>query len=101
MDTIDNKNSIFSDIELELNREWIYGSELDEPIGERNFVIGLEYFKSIFPELFPERTDIDEFLKIYVPEEDGEKIYQRALRDNALIDETLNIYELSGPELTE
>lgn len=73
--------------ELELNREWIYDDPDDDPVAERNFVIPEKYFNEIFPELFPDEDDIEEFLDIYEPETDGEKIYQRAKKDGKIIDE--------------
>ena len=40
----------------------------------------------IFSELFP-NEDFDTFIEWYVPETDGEKIYQRALKDHEVIEE--------------
>lgn len=73
--------------ELELNRAWIYDDPDDDPIQETNFVIPEGYFLEIFPELFPNAEDPDEFLDIYEPETDGEMIYQRAKKDGKIIEE--------------
>lgn len=81
--------------ELTLNREWIYEDEEhnNDPIGENNFVIENEYFIKIFKELFPKENDVEDFLDVYCPETDGEKMYQRALKDNKIIDEFRTTYE--------
>ena len=83
------------EMELELNRAWIYDKESienDEPIGERNFVISGEYFISIFYEIFP-NENIHDFLDYYEPEKDGEMIYQRAKADGKIIEEQDDLYE--------
>lgn len=84
--------------ELELNRAWIYEEGNDEPIGEKNFVIPADYYSSIFPDLFPVAFEraifmFEDFLDIYEPETDGEKIYQQALKDGKIIKEFDTIYE--------
>ncbi len=95
---------IFKDIclksDIELNRAWIYGGDEDgEPIGEKNFVIDVDYLESIFDELFPEEESMDEFLETYEPETDGEKIYQRALQDGKITSEKDTLYsEEDGQE---
>lgn len=75
--------------ELELNREWLCKDDSDEPYAEKNFVISQEWFLSIFNELFGEQ-DINIFLDCYVPEEDGEKLYQRAKLECEIIEEFIS-----------
>ncbi len=83
--------SLKSDIEL--NRAWIYGEEKDgEPIGEKNFVVDVDYLESIFDELFPNEKSMDEFLEVYEPETNGEKIYQRAVKDGKVTSERTTLY---------
>ena len=79
------KSSI--ELQLELNRTWIYRESAEDPVGEKNFVIPLKYFLYIFPKLFPAEHDIYHFLNVYEPETDGEKIYQQAVRDKQIIEE--------------
>lgn len=75
-------------VEIVLNRAWIYGNGIyEEPTGEKNFVLDAGYLKEIFESLFLSETDFDDFLDTYVPEEDGEKIYQRAKKDGKIIEE--------------
>lgn len=77
-----------SDTEIMLNRQWIHKSGEDEAFAELNFVIDFEYFKRTYHELFGvEQSDIENFLDGYEPEVDGEKIYQRAKIDNAVVNE--------------
>lgn len=76
--------------EIVLNREWLYDN-FDEPVGERNFVISVNYLESIFPLLFPKEESIIEFLDSYVPEEDGEKIYQKAKSDGQVLEEGVDL----------
>ena len=78
--------------ELELNREYIYDKE-NEILAEVNFVIDEEYFLSIFSELFPDEKDIDDFLDAYIPEEDGMKIYERAIEDNKIKEEFVTLHD--------
>ena len=78
--------------ELELNREYIYDKE-NEILAEVNFVINEEYFLSIFPELFPNEKNINDFLDAYVPEEDGMKIYERAVVDGKIKEEFVTLHD--------
>jgi hypothetical protein len=84
-------NGVKLEKQLELNRGWIYAEDdidcENDPIGEKNFVISEEYFLSIFSELFPNERSLEDFLDVYEPETDGEKIYQRALADGKLIED--------------
>ena len=78
---------MITEFQYELNREWLYDKKDEEIIiGEKNFVIRQEYLSDIFSELFP-NEDFDTFIEWYVPETDGEKIYQRALKDHEVIEE--------------
>ncbi len=71
--------------EIELNRAWIY-DENREVIGETNFAIREEYLQRIFEEMFQDEYDtLSFFLDIYEPEDEGERIYQRAIADGELI----------------
>ncbi len=93
MDLLEMFKDIALKSDIELNRAWIYGENEDgEPIGEKNFVIDVDYLESIFDELFPEEESMDEFLEGYEPETDGEKIYQRALKDGKIVSEKDTIY---------
>lgn len=88
------KVNITTIIELELNRGFVYGNgDAEEPTGEKNFVIRAEYFKSIFPKLFPDESCSALFLETYEPETDGEKLYGRARIDDAIIEEFETRYE--------
>lgn len=79
--------------ELQLNRAWIYEEGIDEPIGEKNFVIPADYFSSIFPVFFLDEHDMNDFLDVYEPETDGEAIYRKALVDGKIIEEFDTFYE--------
>ena len=79
------------DCGYELNREWLYDED-DEIIGERNFVVKVDYFNRIFSELFP-NENLDEFLDWYEPETDGEKIYQKALSDGETMLEFVTFHQ--------
>lgn len=74
--------------EYELNRGWVYNDE-EDPIGETNFVISEDNLKMIVNILFGPK-DFDNFLCVYIPEEDGEKIYSYA-KENNMIKEDLGI----------
>lgn len=70
--------------EIELNRAWVFNNE-EECIGETNFVVKESYLKKILPQITDE--DYEDFLDVYEPETDGEKIYQIALSDNKIIED--------------
>ena len=73
--------------QIELNRAWIYDNK-HETIGETNFVVSEEFIKKVFEETYSaDYDDVEEFLDIYVPEEDGDYIYQRALKENEIIED--------------
>lgn len=74
--------------QLELNRKWLRHKEGDEPYGELNFVISQPLFVQIYTDHFVmDWDDAEAFLSAYVPEEDGEKIYQIAKAQGAIIEE--------------
>jgi len=75
-------------VEFELNRKWILDSE-GEPIGETNFVVPAKWLRELYDVEYANNYDsLDEFLEIYEPETDGEFIYQKAIKDGILIDDT-------------
>lgn len=77
------------EFEHELNRKWIYDNE-KEIIGETNFIVPTHWLKEVFNELNNDKKfvceydDFEDFEKSYVPETDGELIYQKAIVDNVL-----------------
>ena len=83
--------------EIELNRKWLYEDEDDFPIGERNFVIPVEYLFSLMEMFGVDEDDVSDFLEWYDPETDGELIYEFAVRDGAIIEEGDHYY--SRPNL--
>ena len=80
---------------VDLNRAWIYDENNEEIIGHTNFVIRYEYLEKIFNELFSKKYkgDLENFLDVYEPESEGELIYQRAVADDELFEEEIEIYE--------
>ena len=75
--------------QIELNRAWIHDDE-DECIGETNFVVKESYLKKILPQITDD--DYEDFLDVYEPETDGEKIYQIALSDNEIVEDIGEFY---------
>lgn len=79
----------------ELNREWLYDDEDDDPIGEVNFIVPADWLKKLFdtyyannnvPDgLFYAYSSFNDFIDCYEPESDGEFVYQKAIEDNVLI----------------
>ena len=70
---------MFMEFEYELNRAWVYGEDDDEPIGETNFVVNAGFLKGVYDAEFKERYSTFEiFLDAYVPEEDGQRVYELA-----------------------
>ena len=74
-------------LELELNRKWLYDKEGNE-IGETLFVVPCEWLTDVYNEYFKERYDsFEEFLNVYIPEEEGEFIYQKSIEDKVIIED--------------
>lgn len=75
--------------EIELNRCWLYGSDDDEPIGETNFVVSELFVKENYKNCpnAEENDSYDEFLETYVPEEDGQFLYELAKEKNHIIED--------------
>ena len=65
MNTIQTPENSTIELQLELNKTWIYLESAEDPVGEKNFVIPLKYFLYIFPKLFPAEHDIYHFLNVY------------------------------------
>lgn len=72
--------------EYELNRGWITDSD-GETIGETNFVISANFLLSHWKECpnYNAEDDIEEFLATYVPEEDGQYLYEQAKATGNLV----------------
>lgn len=78
--------------EHELNRGWIYDED-GEIMGEINFVVPTKWLGEVFDKYFSSvHNNIDVWLDTYVPEEDGEFIYQKAIEDNVLVKDLGSIY---------
>ena len=78
-------DEMLSKLELELNRKWLYNEEGDE-IGETLFVVPYKWLMSIYQEHFSERyISFEEFLNVYIPEEEGEFVYQKSIEDKTII----------------
>ena len=75
-----------------LNREWIYNDVNGDPVGSTDFEVPMEWLLKVYPILFPDGDPIEEFLDWYTPEEDGERIYQQAVKDGVLIQEGIAVY---------
>lgn len=80
---------IIGEKEIELNRAWIHDDE-DECIGETNFVVKESYLKKILPQITDD--DYEDFIDVYEPETDGEKIYKKALSDNEIVEDIGEFY---------
>lgn len=86
------------EFELELNRAWIYDDEEEDIVGEKNFVVSAVWLILNINEIIPganigNAEDFDKFLDCYVPEEDGEAIYEAAKRMGKIIEEFDTYYE--------
>ena len=76
------------EVEVELNRAWIYDEEDEEEIGETNFVVPFTWLKTPFDRVYADKyKNLGEFLEVYEPEVDGESIYREAIKDGALIED--------------
>lgn len=90
------------DVQLELNRAWIYNKENEdgEPIGETNFVVPEVWCRQLFKnnreeinKLGMHASNYEDFIEIYEPETQGEYMYQKAKEDGVLIEESaVNYY---------
>lgn len=62
--------------EYELNRKWIVDNT-GEIIGETNFIVSEDFLLSHWKECpnYDNEENIDDFLETYVPEEDGQYLY--------------------------
>lgn len=75
-------------VEIELNRAWIYDN-VGEVIGETNFVVDGKWLRDLFDKYYwNEYSDFEEFLEVYEPEIEGEFIYQKAIENKALIEDS-------------
>ena len=78
------------EVEYELNRGYIYNED-GEAIGETNFVVPTDWFVKMFGETIWGELEtgisIGEFLEVYDPSNDGEFIYQEAIKDGVLIED--------------
>lgn len=73
--------------EIQLNRRYDY-DENDEIIGQQAFVVTEDYARKIYDKLFAHRYgSFEDFLDAYIPETEGQTIYERAIDDNALLDD--------------
>ena len=73
--------------EIQLNRRYDY-DENDEIIGQQAFVVTEDYARKIYEKLFAHRyRSFEALLDVYTPETDGQTLYERAVDDNALIDD--------------
>ena len=86
------------ELQLELNRAWIYDENEEESIGERNFVVPMQWLMHNINKICPRacvytNEDFDDFLNWYCPEEDGQAIYEAAVRMGVLIRETDYYYD--------
>lgn len=73
--------------EYELNRKYIYDDET-EVIGETNFVVPAGWLMELFNKVYTNKYEsLDEFLDVYEPETEGEFIYQKAIKDDVLVED--------------
>lgn len=75
-------------IEIELNKQWII-NDSKEIIGETNFVISKKFLLTHCNKCpnYDKREDIENFLKTYIPEEDGQYLYNLAKNTGNLIED--------------
>lgn len=75
--------------EWELNRRWLYSEEVENPVGETNFVISNETLRQILATTpsFGKYANIGEFFECYIPEIEGEYVYQQAKALDAIIED--------------
>lgn len=74
--------------EYELNRKWITDN-IRKTIGETNFVISEDFLLSHWKECPNSNNEenIENFLEVYVPEEDGQYLYKLAKDTGNLIED--------------
>ena len=73
--------------EYELNRKYIYDDEV-EVIGETNFVVPAGWLMELFDKVYANKyASLDELLDVYEPETEGEFIYQKAIKDDVLVED--------------
>lgn len=77
------------ELEITLNRGWIYAKGIDEPIGEKNFTVPAIWLIDVLEQYWP-GEDPDDFLNVYDPDVEGEFIYRLAKREGVVIDEEYN-----------
>nr|DAJ60416.1 MAG TPA: hypothetical protein [Caudoviricetes sp.] len=79
--------------EYELNRKWVT-DDIGENVGETNFVITEEFLLLHWKECpnYNNEENIEDFLETYVPEEDGQYLYD-------LVKDTGNLIEDIGQVL--
>lgn len=73
-------------VEFTLNKKYTYNED-GEIIGEDNFVVPSNWLYETFKNeyLKDKYETFGNFLDCYIPEEDGEFIYNKAVKDNVLI----------------
>lgn len=70
--------------EYELNRGWIFDED-EDTIGETNFIVSAEWLEKLYNKKYANKySSLDDFLDVYEPEEEGEFIYQEAIKDGTL-----------------
>lgn len=75
-----------------LNRRWLYDND-DEEVGEVNFEVDAAWLKEYWEQNFKDDgTTYSDFLDVYVPETDGEQIYQAARVAGKLISDIGPVY---------
>lgn len=76
---------IYITIEYTLNKKYIYDED-GEVIGEENFTVPFDWLDNLYKEYFKDKySSFEDFLKCYIPEEDGEFIYNKAVEEDVLI----------------
>lgn len=79
--------------EYKLNRKWITDN-IGENIGETNFVITEEFLLEHGKECpnYDDEENIENFLETYVPEEDGQYLYNLAKNTGSLIEDIGEVF---------
>lgn len=85
-----------SKIEFELNNKWITNDE-NNIIGEANFVVADKFLIDLYFIYFKDRfTCLKDLIDLYIPEIEGEFIYQVAkITNNLISDLQVNMYNVS------
>lgn len=81
--------------QYELNRNWII-DDTGEVVGETNFVISEAFLLSHWKEcpICGQEENVEDFLEAYVPEDDGQYLYDLAKKSGNLIEDIgKNLYK--------